>query len=197
MTDRQQYTPSEQPASGDETNAADERRSCGKRYFGRGGVKFALLKLLDAEPMHGYQMMKALEEQSGGLYVPSAGTIYPTLQMLEERGFVSIQEESGKKIYQITEQGRSALLLLPDKSISNRAGEGGYSPEAESFRFEKMRRKLGLSNESFELLRLVARAERETSASQERKSKLQQLLKDQQQQIDHFLTENESKGEAE
>jgi DNA-binding PadR family transcriptional regulator len=80
-----------------------------QRFFGRGDVKFALLELLVERPMHGYEMMKALEEKSGGFYVPSAGTIYPTLQMLEDRGFVTSSHDSGKRIYQITEAGRAQL----------------------------------------------------------------------------------------
>src|SRR5579883_3277075 len=81
----------------------------GFRFFGRGDVKFALLELLQERPMHGYEMMKALEERSGGFYVPSAGTIYPTLQMLEDRGLVISQEVNGKRVYSITDAGRAAL----------------------------------------------------------------------------------------
>jgi DNA-binding PadR family transcriptional regulator len=158
----------------------------GKRYFGRGGVKIALLRLLAEEPMHGYQIMKTLEEQSGGLYIPSAGSIYPTLQALEEKGFVSVREDDGsKKVYSITEQGRSALSLLPERP--KRDEDGKLPPEVEAYRFEKMRRKLGLSNESFDLLRLVTRAEQEASASKELSSKLQSLLSQQQQQINSLL----------
>ena len=54
------------------------------RFFGAGEVRLALLSLLEQEPKHGYQLMKELEERSGGLYRASAGTIYPTLQLLEE-----------------------------------------------------------------------------------------------------------------
>src|SRR5207237_10477792 len=68
----------------------------GRRFFGRGDLKFALLELLRERPMHGYEMMKALEERSGGFYVPSPGSIYPTLQMLEDRGLVSANEVEGK-----------------------------------------------------------------------------------------------------
>ncbi|WP_424766547.1 PadR family transcriptional regulator [Paenibacillus sp. sgz302251] len=178
-------------------SGADEKRGCGKRYFGRGGVKFALLKLLENEPMHGYQMMKALEEQSGGLYVPSAGSVYPTLQMLEERGFVTIQEEDGgKKIYFITEQGRSALTLLPDKIRRDSTDDGRYSPEAEAFRYEKIRRKLGLSNDAFDLLRLVTRAELEASVSKERTAALQLLLDEQQKQIQAFLAGSKQEADT-
>lgn len=159
-----------------------------KRYFGRGGVKVALMKLLIDQPMHGYQMMKALEEQSGGLYVPSAGSIYPTLQMLVGSGFVSIQlEDRAKKVYKITEQGRAALQLLPEKTRHNKAEDGSPSPKAESFRNEKIRIKLGLSIESFNLLKLLTRAEQEASASKEQAEELQRLLTEQQQQISAFL----------
>jgi len=81
----------------------------GARFFGRGDVKYALLELLQERPMHGYEMMKALEEKSGGFYVPSAGSIYPTLQMLEDRGLVTAAEAEGKKVYSITDAGRAVL----------------------------------------------------------------------------------------
>jgi DNA-binding PadR family transcriptional regulator len=81
----------------------------GKRFFGRGDLKYALLELLQERPMHGYEMMKALQEQTGGMYTPSAGSIYPTLQMLEDRGFVTVSEVEGKKVYSITDAGRAFL----------------------------------------------------------------------------------------
>lgn len=79
------------------------------RFFGRGDLKFALLGLLQERPMHGYEMIKALEEKSGGFYAPSPGSIYPTLQMLEDRGFVTLNEVEGKKVYSITDAGRASL----------------------------------------------------------------------------------------
>ncbi|HYT41665.1 MAG TPA: PadR family transcriptional regulator, partial [Methylomirabilota bacterium] len=74
----------------------------GPRFFERGDVKYALLNLLQERPMHGYEMMKALEERSGGFYVASAGSIYPTLQMLEDRGLITSNQAEGKKVYSIT-----------------------------------------------------------------------------------------------
>jgi DNA-binding PadR family transcriptional regulator len=79
------------------------------RFFGRGDMKYALLELLQDRPMYGYEMIKALEEKSGGFYSPSAGSIYPTLQLLEDRGMVSVSESEGKKVYSITEAGRTFL----------------------------------------------------------------------------------------
>src|SRR6266851_9206197 len=81
----------------------------GGRFFGRGDIKFVLLELLQERPMHGYEMMKALEEKTGGFYTPSPGSIYPTLQMLEDRGFVTSVEVEGKKVYSITDAGRASL----------------------------------------------------------------------------------------
>src|SRR6266487_1598868 len=81
----------------------------GRGPFGCGDLKFALLELLQEWPMHGYEMMKALEEKSGCFYAPSPGSIYPTLQMLDDRGLVSVQEVEGKKVYSITDSGRAFL----------------------------------------------------------------------------------------
>ena len=79
------------------------------RFFGRGDMKFALLELLLERPMHGYEMIKALEEKSGGFYTPSPGSIYPTLQMLEDSSLVAASEVEGKRVYTITDAGRAAL----------------------------------------------------------------------------------------
>ncbi len=79
------------------------------RFFGRGDMKYVLLELLQERPMHGYEMMKALEEKSGGFYSPSPGSIYPTLQMLEDGGLVTANEAEGKKVYSITDTGRALL----------------------------------------------------------------------------------------
>jgi len=77
--------------------------------FERGDLKFAILRLISDKPMHGYEVMQALEEESGGGYKPSPGSIYPTLQMLEDEGLLSAREEDGKKIYSITEEGKAYL----------------------------------------------------------------------------------------
>lgn len=79
------------------------------RFFGRGDMKFVLLELLQERPMHGYEMIKVLEEKSGGFYSPSPGSIYPTLQMLEDGGLVTANEVEGKRVYSITDSGRTLL----------------------------------------------------------------------------------------
>jgi DNA-binding PadR family transcriptional regulator len=87
------------------------RRGPGRRFFRQGEVRLALLSLLKDGPAHGYELMKRLEERSGGMYRASAGTVYPVLQQLEDEGLVRIVEADGKKVYHLTEVGREELLL--------------------------------------------------------------------------------------
>ena len=82
--------------------------------FQRGDLKYVILDLLRDEPRHGYDIIRKLEEQSCGLYRPSPGVIYPTLQMLEEIGHASSVEREGKKIYSITEEGSRFLATQSD-----------------------------------------------------------------------------------
>src|ERR1700687_1639575 len=78
----------------------------GGRMFDQGHLKFVILQLLDEKPRHGYEIIKELEERSGGRYSPSPGTVYPTLTLLEEMGYATATlEEGGKKVYAITESG--------------------------------------------------------------------------------------------
>ncbi len=82
----------------------------GGRMFEQGDLKFVILQLLAEKPRHGYDIIKALEERSGGRYAPSPGTVYPTLTLLEEMGFaVATAEEGGKRVYAITDEGRAYL----------------------------------------------------------------------------------------
>ena len=77
--------------------------------FGKGDLKYVILDLLKEKPRYGYEIIRALEDRSGGFYKPSPGVVYPTLQMLEEMGYASSQERDGKKVYAITEQGTGFL----------------------------------------------------------------------------------------
>ncbi len=79
------------------------------RFFGPGEVRLAILSLLAEGPQHGYELMKLLAQRSGGIYRASAGTIYPTLQQLEDEGVVVAQAQEGKRVYQITDEGRREL----------------------------------------------------------------------------------------
>lgn len=79
------------------------------RLFERGDLKFVILRLVSKEPMHGYQVMQALEKEAGPWYKPSPGSVYPTLQMLEDEGLVVCEAQGGKKVYHITDEGRAYL----------------------------------------------------------------------------------------
>src|SRR5688572_18580383 len=100
----------------------------GGRMFEQGDLKYVILQLLDEKPRHGYEIIRALEDRFGGMYSPSAGTVYPTLTLLEDLGYASVAvEEGGKKIYSITNEGRAYLAQNRSAvdDIFDRIGELG------------------------------------------------------------------------
>ena len=80
-----------------------------RQMFGSGEIKFVILRLLKEKPRHGYEVIKALEENMHGCYTPSAGTVYPTLQLLEDQGHIRAVDAGGKKIYEVTPEGDKYL----------------------------------------------------------------------------------------
>ncbi|MEE9096142.1 PadR family transcriptional regulator [Pseudarthrobacter phenanthrenivorans] len=91
----------------EELRSRFEKRS-GTRA-GKGEVRAAVLALLAERPMHGYQIIREIEERSGGSWKPSAGSVYPTLQLLADEGTISAEESNGRKIYSLTEAGREEV----------------------------------------------------------------------------------------
>lgn len=93
------------------------------RFFAPGEMRLAILSLLAEGPKHGYELIKAFEARSGGLYRASAGTIYPTLQQLEDEELVVSESQTGKRVYHLTDRGRAELEASADavKNIWNRA----------------------------------------------------------------------------
>ena len=83
--------------------------------FRRGVLRYLILQSLSAKPMHGYEIMKSLGEEFGGLYRPSAGAIYPTLEALEDKGYIKREEKEGKKTYSITSKGIEFMKKSEDK----------------------------------------------------------------------------------
>ncbi|HEX4719140.1 MAG TPA: PadR family transcriptional regulator [Thermoleophilaceae bacterium] len=73
----------------------------------RGNVRAAVLALLSERPMHGYEMIQELEARTNGVWRPSAGSIYPTLQQLEDEGLVTVEESEGKRRFTLTDAGRT------------------------------------------------------------------------------------------
>lgn len=108
-------------------------------YYGRGNVKFAILDLLKEKPRHGYDIIREMEERSGGVYTPSPGVIYPTLQALEDQDYVDSVEQDGKKVYSITESGGAYLQGHQERQQGQGHGPGhgaGHGPgrHGEGFR---------------------------------------------------------------
>jgi len=83
--------------------------------FRHGSLRLYLLKLLDEEPRHGYEVIRLLRDRFMGVYSPSPGTIYPRLARLEEEGLVTHDETDGRKVYRITEAGREELRSRSDE----------------------------------------------------------------------------------
>jgi DNA-binding PadR family transcriptional regulator len=124
--------------------------------------------------MHGYEMMRALEEKSGGFYAPSPGSIYPTLQMLEDRGLVTVKEIEGKKVYSITDAGR-AFLAEQQKEEGAFVGppwmrwreRGGHRP------FPEMQ---ALRSEAAEVMRLFTIAGRMSLQDPQQLTRLRSII---------------------
>jgi DNA-binding PadR family transcriptional regulator len=79
------------------------------RMLAAGDVRLVALYLIEQQPRHGYDLIKAIEEKSAGFYAPSPGIVYPALTFLEEAGYVTSQSEGNKKLYTITTEGRAHL----------------------------------------------------------------------------------------
>jgi DNA-binding PadR family transcriptional regulator len=78
----------------------------GGRRAGRGDIRAAILALLAEQPMHGYQVIREIGERSEGAWTPSPGSVYPTLQQLTDEGLVRSSETDGKRVYELTDEGR-------------------------------------------------------------------------------------------
>src|SRR5690242_5212614 len=90
----------------------------GGRMFEQGDLKYVILKLLEEKPRHGYEIIKELEDRFRGVYAPSPGTVYPTLTMLEDLGYArAMPEEGGRKIYEITDEGRKHLERSEERRV--------------------------------------------------------------------------------
>ena len=107
------------------------------RRLAAGDLQLVLLALLAERPSHGYELIKALEERSGGFYSPSPGMVYPALTWLEEVGYASVAAEGTKKLYTITDTGRTYLA------------ENREAAEAMLRQLEYIGRKMGRVREIF------------------------------------------------
>lgn len=98
----------------DQLRQSFEQRTGGPTRMARGDVRAAVLALLAERPMHGYQIIHEIEERSGGAWKPSAGSVYPTLQLLADEGLISAEEQNGRKTYSLTAAGEENLAEAGD-----------------------------------------------------------------------------------
>ena len=146
----------------------------GRHRVRRGDVRSAILALLDDRPMHGYEMIQELEERTGGRWTPSAGSIYPTLQLLEDEGLVTAEEVEGRKVYSLTESGQKAV---PERTEGGRPWEQG---DEDSPRFEARK----------ELFKLMGAAKQLARAdNEEQLTKAAEILKDARRKLYGLLAE--------
>ena len=96
---------------------ADAGRGGGRGRARRGDVRASILALLKDRPMHGYEMIQEIGERSGGAWKPSPGSVYPTLQLLEDEGLIISASEGGKKLFTLTDPGRSRGRVRPRRPL--------------------------------------------------------------------------------
>jgi DNA-binding PadR family transcriptional regulator len=108
----------------------------------RGEVRLLILDALADKGRHGYDVIQVIGEKSGGAYRPSPGTIYPTLQMLEEMGHVRTTEQDGRKIYELTDAGRQELEAHREEVEDAYERMGGGASHADFHELAHMLRRL-------------------------------------------------------
>ncbi len=156
----------------------------GPRMFGRGDLKYALLEALRERPKHGYEMIKELEERASGFYTPSAGAVYPTLQLLEDRGWVTSQTVEGKRVYTITDAGREALGEYQERGETFGGPFGRHArPELRAIRHESM-----------EVARLMRAAVLASDGDPERLAQLRAIVEQTRAALDEFLGQRRPAG---
>jgi DNA-binding PadR family transcriptional regulator len=148
-------------------------------YFQKGDLKYIILDLIKDKPRHGYEVIRELEEQSHGLYKPSPGVVYPTLQMLEDMEYVSVAERDGKKIYTITEQGEQFLAEQKEQA------EGVRKQMKSRWSFKKIGRMAMMMKEYHALEDLMGRGLR--SLDEDKTERIRQVLIQAAENIEEIL----------
>jgi DNA-binding PadR family transcriptional regulator len=143
----------------------------------RGDIKFILLELLSDRPNHGYELIKEMEVRHGQFRRLSPGSVYPTLQMLEEGGYLISEKQGGKNVYTITDAGKALLLERPQNNDSDAASDIFNVP----LEFSELR------NAATELTLLVTQVARGGNTA--RMSRVRELLEKVKRDIHAMLSE--------
>jgi DNA-binding PadR family transcriptional regulator len=158
------------------------------RRVDRGDVKFLILSVLKDGPKHGYEIMRAIEQRSEAAYTPSAGTIYPTLQMLEDLGYVKSQESNERKVYELTDSGR-AYLAENEAAAKEAWGQFEGNPWRDLFSRFGSEDQRQLREEMMELARALFAGGRIFRANAATRARVRDILKTARQQIDAAFAE--------
>jgi DNA-binding PadR family transcriptional regulator len=147
----------------------------------RGDIKFLLLELLAEGSSHGYDLIKAMETRYGGFRRLSPGSVYPTLQLLEEGGYLTSEQTGGKRVYTITEEGRQ---LLVDRS---QGSPDAARDDFKSFMQNKPQEFTDLRKEATELAMALMQVAR--SGDSERMNRVRELIAQAKREIYAILAE--------
>jgi DNA-binding PadR family transcriptional regulator len=160
------------------------------RMFEKGDLKYVVLDLLEDKPSHGYEVIKALEERFRGFYSPSPGSVYPTLQLLEDLGYVTATQRDGKKVYTITEEGQEFLEEHRSsvEDIWGRVG-GGWDPEIIGEMHE-------IRHELKDLARLFGRKMQAGRMDRDKLRRVREVIVKSVRDIEDILEEQEESGET-
>ncbi|MEH2173624.1 PadR family transcriptional regulator [Nostoc sp.] len=148
----------------------------------RGDIKFILLELLSEHPSHGYDLIKEMETRYGGFRRLSPGSVYPTLQLLEEGGYLKSAQEGGKRIYTITDEGKQLLAERTQQEPSDTPWD-----TFKSFVTGKPQEFIELRNAATELAAAVVQVAR--SGNMERINRVRELLEQVKREIYAILAE--------
>jgi DNA-binding PadR family transcriptional regulator len=132
----------------------DEHGGRGRRR--RGDIRYVLLELLAEQPRHGYELMKELERRHGEFQRISPGSVYPTLQMLEDEGHLTSELVDGKRVYTITESGRAQLAERQQRHAGERSGPpwGAFRGPSDGPELDALRRSgMALSESAMQVAR--------------------------------------------
>ena len=149
----------------------------------RGNVRYLVLDAIASQPRHGYEIIQAIEERSGGGYRPSPGVVYPTLQLLEELGHAHMVERESRKVFGITDAGTQDL----------QAHKSEVDDFYEQFRDDAWERQVedfgDLMRRAARLFKSFRRAARHGHMSASAQKKIRKILDDAVNQIEEILTE--------
>ena len=153
------------------------------KHFDRGDVKYVLLDLLREGPRHGYDMIKQLEQRSGGLYSPSPGSVYPTLQMLEDQGLVTSTTVDGKRTYRLTDAG---YAFIEERKERTHDARGRSWLESEHVR-EDLR---SMGREAGELARSLRHAVQSYTPDPHQMKEIRDVIGETRKRIEAILAEH-------